>query len=469
MRKIVENTILKYHMLAKGDQVVIGVSGGPDSIALLHLLCQLKQAWQLDLVVAHFDHLLRSESSGEAEFVRGFAGELGLEFFTERGYVREYAQKNGLSIQVAARELRYDFLERVADKTRSQKIAIAHHLDDQGETIVMNFLRGPSPRGLAGIPPVRGKIIRPLIDVTRGEIEEYIKNNQLATVEDHSNYDKKYFRNRVRLEIIPGLKEYNPNLMAGLVKGGEIFREEDLYLEQLTEVLFNKNCIFESDKILSVSYGIYKELPLAIKRRFLRKCFIKLVDSSREMGFDEVERVATWLDKPVSGKLLEWPSGIKIKYSQGRISIGKFESVLEEDNGADFQLAVPRSGQIEINSDLFRAEVVKIEEVELKGGDPWTVFLDADKIFFPLIIRNRRDGDRFYPLGVGGRKKLKDFFIDLKIPKEKRDEILLVTSLEGEIIWVMGLRIDERYKVTEATKKILKLSLIKTIINSKLV
>ncbi|MFA5537229.1 MAG: tRNA lysidine(34) synthetase TilS, partial [Bacillota bacterium] len=302
------------------------------------------------------------------------------------------------------------------------------------------------------------------------EIEEYIKNNHLATVEDCSNYDKKYFRNQVRLEIIPNLKEYNPNLVAGLVKGGEIFRGEDLYLEQLTEKFFQENCLFESAEVLSVSYQAYREQPLAIKRRFLRKCFLKLVDSGREMGFDEVERVVTWLAGPVPGKLLEWPAGIKIKYSQGRIIIGSFSSDVAADNEADFQLAVPKLGQTEINSDLFQAELVKIGVAELlKKGDPWTVFVDADRVSFPLIIRNRRAGDRFYPLGMEGSKKLKDFFIDLKIPRAERAEILMVTSLEGEIIWVMGLRIDERYRVTGATKRILKLSLIKTIINSKLV
>lgn len=468
LKQIVEKTIKKHHMLEKGDKVVIGVSGGPDSITLLHLLYYLKDSWQLDLVVAHFDHMLRPESSNEGDFVALYAKKLEVPAFVEKGDVGRYAKERGLSIQVAARELRYRFLEEIAQKTSGKKIALAHHLVDQGETILMNFLRGPSPRGLAGIPPVRDKIIRPLIEITRQQIESYVKDNQLETVTDFSNYDKKYLRNQIRLEMIPALEKYNPNLMLGLARGGEIFREEDQYLEQVTKAVFNRICLTEETNKISVSYGHYKTLALAMKRRLLRKCFTKLVDENRELGFDEVERVITWLENPISGKILEWPEEIKIRYSLGRIIIGKLEMAAQKGKNTDFQRVLPSLGKIKIGSSSFLAEIANVEK-PFKKNNPWEVFLDADKVSFPLTIRNRRQGDRFYPLGLGGSKKLKDFFIDLKIPQEKRKRTPLVVSSKGEIIWVVGFRIDERFKVTETTKTILRLSLIKTITGDEFV
>lgn len=459
LKQIAEKTIKKHHMLKKKDKVLVGVSGGPDSIALLHFLYHLKSEWELELVVAHFDHLLRPESSKEADFVAEHAKNLGLVAVVGKSDVAKYAKEEGLSTQIAARELRYKFLEKAATEAGCQKIALAHHLDDQGETILMNFLRGPSPRGMAGIPPVRDKIIRPFIEITRRQIEEYIEENLLDTVTDFSNFDRKYFRNRIRLDLIPALEKYNPNIMVGLARGGEIFREEDHYLEQITKKLFKEICLHEATNKILVSYEDYQNLPLAIKRRLLRNCFTRLVDDNRELGFDEVERIIFWLEQPVSGKLLEWPEKVKIKYFQGRILIEKLEIVsVQKDN--HFQHTLWGFGEIKINVGLFKAQQVNKWK---QAGKPNSLeaFLDAEKISFPLTIRNRCQGDRFYPFGMGGSKKLKDFFIDLKIPQEERDKIPLVVSPEGEIIWVVGFRIDDRFKITETTKKILHLSLIK--------
>lgn len=468
MLEKVQRTIEKYNMFQDGDKVVVAVSGGPDSLALLHILAEIREQWHLELLVAHYNHSLRREAADDAAFVRCAAEELGLPFYLGEGDVARYAEEQKLSIQVAARELRYEFLETTVAETGSQKLALAHQLEDQGETIVMHFLRGPSPRGLAGIPPVRGKIVRPLIEVRRREIEEYLKGKQLEPVMDTSNYQKKYLRNKVRLELMPLLREYNPNLDYRLLKGAQIFRDEDDYLEEETARHWAKLCCLEQDRLL-VNYEGYHRLHPALKRRLLRRCFLELAGTRQDLTFEQVDRIYSRLEKPVQGKKLEWPLGIWVTVMGEHITVTrKLPRGLETDYS--FVLAEPgikRLPEGKLKVELLSGKSVSLNS--LKDDNQGQVHIDGDKVQFPLTIRNRRPGDRFYPLGLGGSKKLKDLFIDLKVPRHLRDRIPIVVSGDGQIVWVVGLRLDERFKVTEATGKVYCLSYIKENIGDEFV
>lgn len=456
----VQNTIEKYQMLASGDKVVTAVSGGPDSLVLLHVLYALRKRYNIELLVAHYNHLLRPDAGKDAALVRAVAEKLGLPFYIGEGQVAEYAREKKLSIQVAARDLRYQFLERIVKETGSQKLALAHQLDDQGETIVMHFLRGPSPRGLAGIPPVRGNIIRPLIEVSRQEIEAYLQVHQLEAAVDTSNAKKIYLRNKVRLDLMPRLKEYNPNLPVRLSQSAEIFREEDRYLEEETDRWWAQLVLRMPDRLL-VDYAGYRAMPLAIKRRFLRRCFWQTAVASDDLCFSQVERILRWLETPAAGKKLQWPQGVRVWFHEDRIIFGKEEAASSDTGWFPYRFTLAGPGSVDLPGGRLR--VAYVDKVPCRPGwlkelDPGTVMVDGDKVTFPLTVRTRQAGDRFFPLGLGGSKKLKDFFIDLKLPPEERDRIPLVVSADGAIIWVVGLRLDERFKVTGETRRILSLA-----------
>lgn len=453
----VRETIEKYNMFQAGDKVVVAVSGGPDSLALLHALQELKGIWSLKLSVAHFNHRLRPEASEEARYVSSLADRLSVPVYIGEGDVARYAGEHKLSTQVAARELRYDFLSSVLEKTGSNKLALAHQADDQAETIVMYFLRGPSPKGLAGIPPVRGKIVRPLIETGREEIEQYLQANRLEPVIDPSNFQKVYLRNRIRLELMPVLKEYNPNLPARLVKAAELFRDEDNYLEEETSRCWEKLCSRHQDRIL-IDYEGYQPLAAAVKRRLLRRCFHELTGTSKDLGFEQVDRIYHRLEAPDKGKKLELPGGVWVQYSGVHVIMSNRVAGKEK---TDYAFQLEGLGTKSWSGGSITVEAVPAETVlstSFKGDNRWKVQVDGDKIKFPLTVRNRRPGDRFYPLGLGGSKKLKDFFIDLKLPHHLRDEIPIVVSADGEIVWVAGLRLDERFKITETTRKVFCLS-----------
>lgn len=463
MLKKIQNTIDKYNMLQSGDKVVVAVSGGPDSLVLLHVLYQLRKQYHIKLSVAHYNHLLRPDAHQDAAFVSALAEKLQLPFYLGEGNVAQYAKAKKLSIQVAARDLRYQFLDRIVTETNSQKLALAHQLDDQGETVVMHFLRGPSPRGLAGIPPVRGNIIRPLIEVSRQEIEEYLNANRLTAVTDASNLQKAYLRNRVRWELMPVLKKYNPNLVVGLSHGAEIFREEDRYLEEETDRRWAELSSWEQGRLM-VDYHGYHRLPLAIKRRLLRKCFGEIAGQVQDLSFPQVERVIAWLENPATGKMLQWPQGVRIRFSGEDIIFCKEKTGWSDSQGCSYVFTLNGPGQVNLPQGSFgvqRVDNALLTKEQLKKIGPWSVLVDEDRVAFPITIRTRKAGDRFFPLGLGGSKKLKDFFIDLKLPPDERDRVPIVVSADGEIIWVVGFRLDERFKVTDETQNLLCFSYIK--------
>lgn len=451
--KKVKKTIENYRMLKKGERVVVGFSGGPDSTCLLWLLFRLRKDLALSLYAAYLNHGIRKEEVKEEESrVKEFTSKLGIPLTIEKVDLPSLAKEGKGSLEEVARKVRYTFLEGEARRRGAEKIAVGHTASDQVETLLMRFLRGGGRGGLSGIPPVRGKIIRPLIEIFREEIEDYLKKENISPFYDSSNRDLSFLRNRIRLELIPYLKkQFGPQVEKVLFRIGKILREEDEYLEERAEEVFHKIVKREKEGVYLRGEEL-KSIPLALQRRVVRKAVDKLRTPGREIEFDHIGRILEFVEKK-RGKILELPGGIKLWREREGIFFSEKEEKVSfcESLPLPGKLKLPQVG-LEIETELILSPPLSFNSEE--------GYFDWDKIKFPLRVRNRREGDRFIPLGMRKEKKLKEFFIDLKIPRRIRDRIPLVVSGD-DIIWVVGIRADERFRVEKRTKRILKIKVRK--------
>jgi tRNA(Ile)-lysidine synthase len=443
-------------MIAEGDCVILAVSGGPDSICLLHILNELKNDLHIRLVVAHFDHGLRpSEDDSETVFVRGLADSLKLPFETAKGHL--LVKKARGSREETARNARYAFLERIRKKHKAQKIALGHNLNDQAETVLMRLLRGSGPSGLAGIPPCRdGSIIRPLIEIERSQIENYLKAKRLLSVTDSSNLKTDHLRNKIRLELMPLLEEHQPQLAHLLGQTAEILHDEDEYLEQIATAWLARNMELSPHHTFKIPIASFLALPVALRRRVIRKVVGKVKKDLRRISWDHIEAIQRLVQAEKPQAALNLPGRVTVK----RIYNHLLFSASVNDKPLPFQFTLDRPGGYELK-DL--GQRLSLEIIENKKGlhprvSKWTAFLDAEKLRFPLTLRTFKPGDRFIPFGMKGHKKLKDFFLDLKVPLEQRYSTPIL-CWDDTPVWVCGFRIDDRFKVTPNTKRIIKISI----------
>lgn len=457
----VEAAIRHYHMLDEGDTVLVGVSGGPDSVALLHSLVALGPKWSLQFVIAHLNHQLRGVTANhEAAFVGRLAAGLGIRCEIDSKNVARYAAEHRLSLQEGARTVRYAFYDEVAAKYSCNKIAIGHHADDNAESILMHFLRGTGPLGLTGIPPVRNRrIIRPLIGLTRKEILAFLELGGFEYVRDRSNLDTKYLRNRIRHELLPRLMErYNPNTVTALNRLASILRdEEDFWDQELRRRLRGLVLEQSPDRLSFMVRGISRLHP-ALLRRLVRYAFLSLKGGLKRVGHVHVEAVARLIAGPLPSGRLDLPQGVTVVRDGEEINF--LLSPPEESTGFEYQIPGLQSTLIHEIGILLKLSVCDRDEVsDPKSYSLATALFDMDAVHFPLTVRNFRQGDRFRPLGMTGSQKVKAFFINQKVPRSKRLRCPLLLS-GGRIIWVGGYRIDDSAKVTHDTKKVLKAELL---------
>ncbi|TDX59119.1 tRNA lysidine(34) synthetase TilS [Orenia marismortui] len=451
----VEDTINKYKLLNNGDRVLIGVSGGPDSLALLHVLKSLKDKYDLYLHIAHLDHMIRGKESAEdARFVEKIAREWEIPITTKAYDVKSYQQEEGLSPEDAARQVRYEFFFELTEKFNINKIAVGHHANDQAETVVMKFLRGAGLKGLGGIYPRQGKVIRPFIDLTREEIENYCFSHQLNPRIDKSNFEDIYLRNKVRLDLIPSLeKDYNNNLIATLNRTADLLREEENFLTRYTTKKLEEITLSKVDDKLILDKEELLDLDLAIQRRIIRESYNFLQKDYKDLYYNHVELVLELIKNSETGSQLDLPQDISVRLNYNEIIFA-----VKAENDIDYfnyklSIGVKKLHKLglQINSKVCDKNYSWQETL----SNPSIACFDLDKIGKEFYLRQRKDGDRFYPLGMKGSKKLKDFLIDNKISLDKRDQIPIFTTLEGDIFWVGGLRVDNRFKITNETEKIL--------------
>lgn len=451
---LVEKTaaaIKKHHMLSGGETVLIGLSGGPDSVCLTAVLDKLRRSLVLKLHALYIDHGLRpGETPAETAFCRSLCEGMGIAFHVEQVEVKPYARQRGTGLQEAARELRYRALDAVARSVGAHRVALGHNLDDQAETLVMRLLRGTGPGGLAGIPPVRDNIIRPLMEVERSEIEDFLKREHIIPVVDSSNLREDYLRNRIRSSLMPLLREINPGINLTLCRTAEILREEERYFGLAVTKAMMKLVTRKTDLGIELFLSPLENMDRVILRRVLRRA-VEETRGLRGIGFVHIEDIIRLIAEGRPGDRIHLPGGIR--------AIRKYSTLLmtSESPARLGTYTIHGEGEVALRESSM---VIKARVAEEAPGTPTdarsTAVLDADRAPFPLTVRPRKRGDFFHPQGLGGRKKLQDYFVDEKVPRDERDSVPLVTS-GGDIIWVAGMRPDERFAAGRDTKRFLVL------------
>lgn len=455
----VKKTIKKYRMLVPGDRVIVGVSGGPDSMALLYVLHQIKERYKLSLKVAHLNHGFRGkEAQKEAQFVEETAQKLGLSCEVKNFDVPAYKKKSLFSPQEAARVIRYQFLKEVKEKCNATKIALGHNANDQAETLMMWLLRGAGVKGLSGIPPVReGVIIRPLIETTRDEIETYLKEEGTPFVIDSSNQKNDYLRNRLRNELFPLLQEhYNPQLIKNLVNTAHIISRENEYIENIANELLDGITVSGTDESMIIDSKKLLALPTVIQLRCVRGVLEQVKGDLRRIGSTHLYAILKIASSDSPHKVLKLPGRIRVEKSYHHLTVTYHQT----DQPSFYYRLTSIPGRMRIE------EIEKEMQFErLEGGESFInmknhdiACLDGEKALLPLTIRNARPGDSFQPLGMKGEKKVKDFFIDEKVPMAERKRVPLLFF--GDVLgWVGGMRINHRLRVTGSTREILRVEI----------
>ncbi|MCX8021774.1 MAG: tRNA lysidine(34) synthetase TilS [Syntrophorhabdaceae bacterium] len=463
----VRKTIEEEALIQKKERVLVCVSGGIDSTALLFALNEISKILDFTIGIAHVNHGLRGyESDRDEKFVEELAVRLSLPFFTSKFDVREYAKRKGISLQHAGREIRYDFFEKIAQSHNFDRIAIGHNGDDQVETFFLRVLKGTGIKGLSAIPIKRGKIIRPFLHIYRSEIEAYVRENRIDYVHDSSNDKLHYERNYIRKEIIPRIEAFNVrakekvlNILEEVAAINEMFdNKADEFIAR--ELRYNGDDIYFS---LSSFKGIDEEVRFRVTIKTLERMGVDLIPLREHMR--QIKNVMTG-DRP--NLRVSLPKGVRVKRVYDQIIFSK-RGETERIEGV-FPLSM---GENMLYPFGIRLSISYMDRGEV---DPFTydthiAFLDGEGVK-GMYVRTFREGDRFYPLGMEKAVKLKDFFISKRIPKELRRNIpLLVGDITGltddrgdgedkgskeEILWVIGLRIDERHKVKQGTKKVIK-------------
>jgi tRNA(Ile)-lysidine synthase len=451
-------TIDYYNLIKPKDRIIVAVSGGPDSVALLFTLLELKKELNLSLFVAHINHKLRGkESDKDQEFVRKLTSDLKLRFYTRSFQVKKEAKKLKLSVEECAREIRYDYLNKLAGKLKAQKIALGHNFNDQAETVLLRLIRGSGSLGLSGISPVKGRIIRPLIEIKREEIETFLKQKKIPFRIDSSNLRTDYLRNKVRLKLLPILrKEYNPKIEEVLNRTAFILMSEERYISQKAEKAYPKVILREQNNKVILDSRSFSDYDDSVKRFIIRNCVKKLKGDLMELNFDKVESLLNLMQQGKSGKRVDLLADIYGDITKDHISIYKRKT--KEFN---YTLSLPAKRELKELKVSIDSEILSSpSKRNIKNKDNWTVFLDMNRLKPPLRLRNRKNGDRFRPLGMRGTKSVADFLVDLKVPRCDRDEVMLLTS-RNKIVWLVGYRISEDFKVTTKTEKVLKIKIEK--------
>jgi tRNA(Ile)-lysidine synthase len=453
--KKVRSTISKYGMLDPGERVVVAVSGGPDSACLLDILSLIRNDLKIELLVAHFDHGLRpGDSEAEARFVEGLAESLNLPF--EIKCAGKGILQGESSLEERARNARYLFLEEVSQKLSATKIALGHNLNDQAETVLMRLLRGSGLSGLGGIPPCRdGKIIRPLIEVTRGGVESYLEERGLKYMVDTSNLERRFLRNRIRHELLPQLEQYQPMILERLVQMAELMRSEDAFLETRAGEWVKRSSEGGARGEIQIPLSSFLGLHDALKNRVIRNILKTTGGTLRRISLRHIHAIKRMALETRPQAQIHLPNQVIARRIYDTLSFGR----VKENEAYGFCFSLKGPGSYHLDALGCTVSLVERErgDVICHEGSPWVALINRDCVNYPLVLRNYSPGDRFKPFGMQGRKKLKDFFIDLKIPSDERARIPVLTY-ENVPIWVCGLRIDERYKVTEDTETVLEVS-----------
>ncbi len=450
--------ISQHTMIEDQETVLVAVSGGADSLALLYGLHALHTHLNCHLHVVHLNHGLRKDASADAEFVHEHTKQLGLPFTENTVALHSLNKQWKLSVEAAGRKARYEFYESVCAQTGATKVALGHHQDDSAETILMNLIRGGGSTGLKGIEPMRDrKFIRPLLRFNRTEIETYLTSIGIVPRQDSTNKDTLFLRNRIRHELIPLLEQkYNPNIKTGLCRTAEIFGAESAYLDEMTSEAYDA-CKLEVSpyKNITLDRTQFLHNHIVLQRRIIRHSISERIGHVSDFTFDHCNAILNIINGEKPNAEITFPNGLHFSRAYQQLIFDITSAVTD-----DFTclLNVPGKTYIneidmEIGADLYDMPPGGVST--LPDGTHEAIF-DYDAIQLPLIVRNRQDGDRFQPYGMDGTKKIKDYLMNAKVPLSERDRIPMIIS-GNDIIWLIGFTTHEQYKVHHQTQTVLHL------------
>lgn len=487
----VRRSIERHHLVSPGEVLVVGVSGGPDSLCLLHVLRGLRADYSLALHVAHLHHGLRgAEADEDAEFVRALAAEWELGCTIERVDVAALASRHHLAWEEAARRARYDFLCRVAEVAGSRCIAVGHNADDQTETVLMHWIRGSGLAGLRGMlpvtplseyrliedfasrPPSAGfRLVRPLLEVTRAEIEAYCAIHELKPRFDRSNLDTTYFRNWLRHEVLPLLASHNPNVGKVIRRSAQVLADDYALLRSLLLDTWPSVVRREEPERIVLDLEGWRALPTSLQRSIIREAVHRLRRTLRDVGFIHVENALLVARDGATGDQSTLPQGLMLTVGYDQLIVGSADAPPRLPNWplllagtASVPVLIPGSTPLLGSSWQLEVSVVTREDLPsdwASNRDRWREFIDAGVVGRRLWLRTRQAGDRLQPLGMSGSTvRLSDFLTNQKVPHDVRDRLPLLFSDTG-IVWVCGQRVDERARVRDRTETVLVLRFVR--------
>jgi tRNA(Ile)-lysidine synthase len=459
--------IQKRSLFSPGVTLLVAVSGGADSVCLLHLMLQLHKELDVKLQVAHLNHKLRGEESDDdAWYVVDLAHRLGVPVTMDTRDITAYRERRRCSLEEAAREVRYNFLAEAARKSGASCVLVGHTRDDQVETILMHIIRGTGIAGLRGLqdratlrPGENGSplaVVRPLLEVARQETVDYCRRSKLEPRNDSSNESHVFLRNRIRLELLPVLRNYNPQIDAAVLRLAAIAADQVSYIEAQASTLWNEIAQTEGSTVYLDKKEMLKLLP-TMQRHLFRMAIEQLAGNLRDIEADHIEAMLNLLSSP-AGKSLCLPHDLKLLVEYGRLIL-----TFTGTSSCPFPLLENEISLTIPGETLLPGWKVtvgigkKIVSADTNGENNFTASFDLDKTGKQLLVRARKRGDRFQPLGMKQTKKLQDFMVDARIPRTWRCRVPLLCSPQ-QILWVVGWRIDNRVKVTEATKKVLNIT-----------
>jgi tRNA(Ile)-lysidine synthase len=455
MTSIFRKTIARFGLIRPGDRVLVAFSGGQDSAALLALLLDLRGEMPFEIFLAHFNHRLRPSAGEDADFAREVAAGAGLKAIVGSRDVRRFARRHKLNLEEAARILRYEFLRGAARRIGAVKIATGHTLTDQAETMLMRLLRGAGPKGLAGISPrPESALIRPLLGIRREEIADYVRKRGLAHRTDETNLDRRFLRNRIRLELLPVLESIEPAAVRQLGRlAGLLWDDEDL-LDSVTATAW-RELAGRRESVLALHAGALDGLPPALARRVVRKFLAALRGDLRGVTFEDVEGVLALRN----GKSKTVRAGLVLRREANVLFPAGPEKRARKTPAIRWDGKKPVT--IPGGWGRFEVSIMKNDGAEARAHDNRVeAALDASKVVFPLTIRGRKPGDRYRPLGSPGSKKLKEILRAKKIPLDHRDRLPVFLSGD-DIVWIPGLPVADAYKVKSGTRRLLMIRRIR--------
>ena len=449
--------VIENNLIQNGDRVLVALSGGPDSVCLINILYELKKTFNIEIAAAHVNHMLRGEEAfKDEEYARDLCAALDIKFFSKRIDINEISKQRSISHELAGREERYKFFHLISKENGYNKIAVAHNANDQAETILMNIMRGTGIEGLCGIRNKRdGGIIRPILCLSREEIEYYCDLNNLNPRIDKSNLENVYNRNKVRLDILPYMKNnFNKDIIETINRMANLLQIDNDFIEKECNNYYKKYCT-RNEKSLLISKSAFS-IEKAILTRIIKKALIEFTGKHTNFEMKHIYEIME-LANNSTNKKINIPHGVVAENIYGDIYLR-----FKENKNKEFKEIILYKDELDCNSIDFENYGITFVIIDNKKNIEFSnnvliKFFDYDKIKEKLIIRKRVNGDKMTPLGMKGSKKIKDIFIDLKVPIQKRDEAP-VLCFDNEIAWLVGYKVSENFKITKDTKRIIKIT-----------